>query len=66
MNLKPYNNPTLRDVVYHIDEPEKGCEGEVVEVETGEFAKYFRVEWYDGEIEKYFLDDHPDILVQGA
>ncbi len=63
METKPYDTPTVGDTVYHIDEPESDCPGEVVFVDSS--LNQFQVQWYDGDLEIYDFSDHPDILAAG-
>lgn len=58
--MKTYGQPQLGDKVWHIDEPEANASGEVVFVDLS--LNQFQVAWYDGELEYYQIDDHPDIL----
>lgn len=54
--MKAYDNPLKGDQVVHIDYLDEP--GTVISV--SEFA--FEVEWPDGSIEDYNVQDHPDIL----
>lgn len=60
--MKLYGTPKVGDTVWHIDEPSQGHEGVVEQVDDAA-AGLFWVRWYDGEVEDYEINDHPDIVV---